>query len=77
MKIVKEKRFTVCVDLNQGRGEHIVYTTDFTTDYVKLNMDMVSYAGSPTKVNLTTAGFGTRSNSDMLFVTSTKPSLRA
>jgi len=37
-EIVKEKRFTVCVDLNQGRGEHIVYTTDFTTDYVKLNM---------------------------------------
>jgi N-acetylglutamate synthase/N-acetylornithine aminotransferase len=26
------------VDLNQGRGEHIVYTTDFTTEYVKLNM---------------------------------------
>jgi glutamate N-acetyltransferase/amino-acid N-acetyltransferase len=37
-QIVKENRFTVCVDLNQGRGEHIVYTTDFTTDYVKLNM---------------------------------------
>ncbi|HET9959722.1 MAG TPA: glycoside hydrolase family 43 protein [Polyangiaceae bacterium] len=32
--------------------------------YVKLNSDMISYAGSPTKVNLTTAGFGTRSNSD-------------
>jgi glutamate N-acetyltransferase/amino-acid N-acetyltransferase len=37
-EIVKQKRFTVCVDLNQGRGEHIVYTTDFTTEYVKLNM---------------------------------------
>ncbi len=32
--------------------------------YVKLNSDMISYQGSPTKTNLTTAGFGTRSNSD-------------
>ncbi|KAK6530332.1 hypothetical protein TWF694_003689 [Orbilia ellipsospora] len=29
--------------------------------YVKLNSDMISYSGSPTKINLTTAGFGTRS----------------
>jgi glutamate N-acetyltransferase/amino-acid N-acetyltransferase len=36
--IVKQKRFTICVDLNQGHGEYVVYTTDFTTDYVKLNM---------------------------------------
>jgi len=36
--IVKQKRFTICVDLNLGRGEYVVYTTDFTTDYVKLNM---------------------------------------
>jgi arabinoxylan arabinofuranohydrolase len=28
--------------------------------YVKLNPDMVSYAGSPAKIPLTTAGFGTR-----------------
>ncbi|WP_167604422.1 family 43 glycosylhydrolase [Micromonospora auratinigra] len=28
--------------------------------YVKLNADMVSYAGSPTQIPLTTAGFGTR-----------------
>jgi hypothetical protein len=32
--------------------------------YVKLNADMISYPGSPTTVTLTTAGFGTRSNSD-------------
>jgi glutamate N-acetyltransferase/amino-acid N-acetyltransferase len=38
LPIVKEKRFTITVDLNQGRGEYVVYTTDFTTDYVKLNM---------------------------------------
>ncbi len=36
--IVKQKRFNICVDLNLGRGEYVVYTTDFTTDYVKLNM---------------------------------------
>lgn len=36
--IVKQKRFTICVDLNQGRSEYVVYTTDFTVDYVKLNM---------------------------------------
>jgi arabinoxylan arabinofuranohydrolase len=32
--------------------------------YVKLNSDMISYQGSPTKTDLTTAGFGTRSNTD-------------
>lgn len=32
--------------------------------YVKLNADMISFPGSPTAVSLTTAGFGTRSNSD-------------
>jgi glutamate N-acetyltransferase/amino-acid N-acetyltransferase len=37
-KVVKQKRFTVCVDLNLGRSEYVVYTTDFTQDYVKLNM---------------------------------------
>ena len=36
--VVSQKRFVVCVDLNQGQGEHVVYTTDITTDYVKLNM---------------------------------------
>jgi glutamate N-acetyltransferase / amino-acid N-acetyltransferase len=37
-QIVKQKRFTICVDLHQGKGEYVVYTTDFTMDYVKLNM---------------------------------------
>jgi len=32
--------------------------------YVKLNTDMISFPGSPSQVSLTTAGFGTRSNSD-------------
>ena len=36
--IVKQKRFTITVDLHQGSGEYTVYTTDFTMEYVKLNM---------------------------------------
>ena len=37
-EVVKQKRFTICVDLHQGSGEYVVYTTDFTMEYVKLNM---------------------------------------
>ena len=36
--IVRQKRFTITVDLHQGSGEYTVYTTDFTMEYVKLNM---------------------------------------
>jgi len=32
--------------------------------YVKLNADMISFTGSPTKVALTTAGFGVRTKTD-------------
>ena len=38
LPIVREKRFMITVDLNVGRADYTVYTTDFTTDYVKLNM---------------------------------------
>lgn len=38
LPIVRQKRFTVTVNLHQGRGEYIAYTTDLSTDYVKLNM---------------------------------------
>ena len=38
LPIVKQKRFMITVDLNVGRGDYTCYTTDFTTDYVKLNM---------------------------------------
>jgi glutamate N-acetyltransferase / amino-acid N-acetyltransferase len=38
LPIVKQKRFVITVDLNVGRADYTVYTTDFTTDYVKLNM---------------------------------------
>lgn len=38
LPIVRQKRFTITVDLNIGRADYTAYTTDFTTDYVKLNM---------------------------------------
>jgi glutamate N-acetyltransferase/amino-acid N-acetyltransferase len=37
-QVVKQKRFKITADLHMGQAEYIVYTTDFTTDYVKLNM---------------------------------------
>ena len=45
-------------------GQAYLYWGNPNLYYVKLNADMVSFQGSPTQVNLTTAGFGTRSNSD-------------
>ena len=45
-------------------GQAYLYWGNPDLWYVKLNADMTSYSGSPTKVTLTTAGFGTRSNSD-------------
>ncbi|MBP2706846.1 lectin [Microbispora sp. RL4-1S] len=41
-------------------GQAYLYWGNPDLWYVKLNADMVSYSGSPTKINLTTAGFGTR-----------------
>jgi glutamate N-acetyltransferase/amino-acid N-acetyltransferase len=38
LPIVRQKRFMITVDLNVGRADYTCYTTDFTTDYVKLNM---------------------------------------
>ena len=38
LPIVRQNRFMITVDLNLGRAQHTVYTTDFTVDYVKLNM---------------------------------------
>jgi MYXO-CTERM domain-containing protein len=45
-------------------GQAYMYWGNPNLWYVKLNSDMTSYSGSPTKTNLTTAGFGTRSNTD-------------
>jgi beta-xylosidase len=41
-------------------GQAYLYWGNPNLWYVRLNADMTSYSGSPTKVNLTTAGFGTR-----------------
>ena len=45
-------------------GQAYLYWGNPDLYYVKLNADMISFPGSPTKVNLTTAGFGTRSKTD-------------
>ena len=37
-EIVAQKKFTVLIDLHLGSAEYTVYTTDLSTEYVKLNM---------------------------------------
>lgn len=37
-EIVAQKRFTITIDLHLGRAEYSVFTTDLSTDYVRLNM---------------------------------------
>jgi arabinoxylan arabinofuranohydrolase len=44
-------------------GQAYLYWGNPNLTYVKLNADMISYSGSPTRIPLTTAGFGTRSGS--------------
>ncbi|GAA4621802.1 family 43 glycosylhydrolase [Cellulomonas oligotrophica] len=41
-------------------GQAYLYWGNPNLWYVRLNRDMVSYSGSPTRIPLTTAGFGTR-----------------
>jgi hypothetical protein len=41
-------------------GQAYLYWGNPDLWYVRLNADMISYSGSPTKITLTTAGFGTR-----------------
>jgi arabinoxylan arabinofuranohydrolase len=48
---------TVLIDTD---GQAYLYWGNPNLWYVKLNSDMISYSGSPTKIPLTTAGFGTR-----------------
>ncbi|HYP76851.1 MAG TPA: glycoside hydrolase family 43 protein [Polyangiaceae bacterium] len=45
-------------------GQAYLYWGNPDLYYVKLNADMTSFPGSPTKVNLTTAGFGVRTKTD-------------
>lgn len=43
-KIVQEPRFTVCIDLNLGSADYIVYTSDLSKDYVDFNASEYSAA---------------------------------
>jgi glutamate N-acetyltransferase/amino-acid N-acetyltransferase len=36
-KVLKEKSFRVTVDLHQGKGVYLVFTTDLSLEYVKIN----------------------------------------
>jgi glutamate N-acetyltransferase/amino-acid N-acetyltransferase len=38
-KILKEKTFSVCIDLHVGGGCGEIYTCDLSLDYVKINAD--------------------------------------
>jgi glutamate N-acetyltransferase/amino-acid N-acetyltransferase len=38
-EVLKQKQFTVTVELNEGNAEAEVYTCDFSYDYVKINAD--------------------------------------
>jgi len=38
-EVLKEKRFSVSIDLRQGPGKAEMYTCDFSLDYVKINAD--------------------------------------
>ena len=44
-------------------GQAYLYWGNPNLWYVRLNTDMTSYSGNPTKISLTTAGFGTRPGS--------------
>lgn len=37
-EIVAQKKFTIMIDLHLGKAEYTVFTTDLSTEYVKLNM---------------------------------------
>lgn len=43
-KVVKEPRFSVTIDLNQGTANHIVYTSDLSEEYVDFNASEYSAA---------------------------------
>jgi len=52
---------TVYIDSD---GQAYLYWGNPNLYYVKLNEDMISFSGSIVKINLTTAGFGVRSDTD-------------
>ncbi|MGW8194748.1 MAG: bifunctional ornithine acetyltransferase/N-acetylglutamate synthase, partial [Desulforhopalus sp.] len=38
-RVLKEKEFTVTIDLHDGTGADDIYTCDLSLDYVKINAD--------------------------------------
>lgn len=38
-RVIKERKFAVCIDLKDGAGCEEVHTCDFSVDYVKINAD--------------------------------------
>jgi len=38
-RVLKEKKFAVCIDLKDGTGCEEIHTCDFSIDYVKINAD--------------------------------------
>ncbi|MGD2028690.1 MAG: bifunctional glutamate N-acetyltransferase/amino-acid acetyltransferase ArgJ [Desulfobacterales bacterium] len=38
-KVLRKPEFVVTIDLNMGRGSDLIYTCDFSVDYVKINAD--------------------------------------
>ena len=43
-RVVSKKRFSVCINLNVGRGEYTVYTSDLSPESVDFNRE--EYAAS-------------------------------
>ena len=58
-QLVENGQFDPSVFIDDD-GQAYLYWGNPDLWYVKLNADMISYAGSPTRIPLTTAGFGTR-----------------
>ena len=41
--IVRKKEFTITIDLNRGTGEHHIYTSDLSPEYVDYNRSEYAY----------------------------------
>jgi len=61
--LVENAQIDPTVFVDDG-GQAYLYWGNPDLQYITLNTDMISYTGSIVKVNLTTAGFGVRSNTE-------------
>ena len=41
--IVRKKKFTITIDLNRGQGQHHLYTSDLSPEYVDFNRSEYAY----------------------------------